>query len=68
MPLWRELCRMRPIITDQPLSLQRSCAGDPVRVQEVHDSRYDDIVFVWAELRIEGSNQIIQGRLNFRGL
>jgi hypothetical protein len=65
---WWDLCRAHSVITDQPISLQRSSAGNPVRVQEVHGSRYDDIVFVWAELRIESSNQIVQSCLNFRGL
>ena len=29
---WWGLCRARSVITDQPVSLQRSSAGDPVRV------------------------------------
>jgi hypothetical protein len=32
IPFWRGLCRARSVITDQSVSLQRSRAGDPVRV------------------------------------
>jgi hypothetical protein len=52
----------------QPVSLQMSGAGDPMRMQQVHDRRRHDGIFVCSNACAESGTQVIQGGMDGHAL